>query len=106
MKKSRLMQKVEAKYEGKSLEEIIAPMLVDWGPSATADEIGVSKATLGSWVTRLNWRVVRTILRPDETIQIVKDLNYRPSSPLPMYTTAPAIIENTHLEHMRNQAGN
>jgi len=96
MKKSKLMLKVEARYPGKTLEEILPPMLVEWGPSATADKIGISKATLGYWLLKLQWRVERVILRPDETFKIVKDSSYSPSSPTPIRTITHPVVENTH----------
>ena len=83
MKKSRLMREVEEQYH-KPLEVLLPPLLEELGPSDTANELGIAKATLGYWILKLGWRLKRTILKPGEAVLVVKDINYKPPTPAPL----------------------
>ena len=45
-------------------------MVTEYGLTATADELGVSKATLGYWLLKLGINVQRVALAPGETIEV------------------------------------
>ena len=68
-RKTKKMLIVEERH-GTPLELMLPPMVTDHGLTATAEEIGVSKATLGYWLLKLNIRVRRVALAPGETIEI------------------------------------
>ena len=68
-RKTKKMAAVEQNY-GKPLEEMLPVMVTDYGLTATADEIGVSKATLGYWLLKLGIEVHRIALAPGETVEI------------------------------------
>ena len=68
-KKSKMMAAVEAKLH-QPLERILPEMVTDQGLSATADELGVSKATLGYWLLKLGINVRRVALAPGETLEV------------------------------------
>jgi len=68
-KKSKMMAAVEAKFH-QPLERILPEMVTDQGLSATADELGVSKATLGYWLLKLGINVRRVALAPGETLEV------------------------------------
>ena len=68
-KKSKMMAAVEAKFH-QPLERILPEMVTDQGLSATADELGVSKATLGYWLLKLGINVRRVALAPGETLGV------------------------------------
>jgi len=53
-----------------TLEELLPEMVSEHGLSATADELGVSKATLGYWMLKLGIRVRRVALSPGETLEV------------------------------------
>jgi hypothetical protein len=48
-RKTKLMQRVERAHDGRPLERLLPEMVNELGLSGTADELGVSKATLGYW---------------------------------------------------------
>ncbi len=68
-KKTKMMAAVEAKFH-QPLERILPEMVTDQGLSATADELGVSKATLGYWLLKLGINVRRVALAPGETLEV------------------------------------
>ena len=68
-KKSKMMAAVEAKFH-QPLERILPEMVTDQGLSATADELGVSKATLGYWLLKLGINVRRVAWAPGETREV------------------------------------
>lgn len=70
-RKTAKMLGVEAKL-GEPLEKLLPRMVTEEGLSATAEYLGVSKATLGYWLLKLNFRVVRVCLRPGEYIEIYR----------------------------------
>ena len=52
MRKTRLMQRVEDRYH-RPLGRLLPEMVSEKGVSVTAEELGVSKATLGYWLLKL-----------------------------------------------------
>ena len=72
-KKTKKMLIVEAKFAkpaGKTLEELLAELVTENGLSGTADYLGVSKATLGYWLLKLDIIVKRVALLPGQRIRI------------------------------------
>ena len=49
---------------------MLPPLVTEHGLSATADEIGVSKATLGYWLLKLGIDVHRIALAPGESLEV------------------------------------
>ena len=70
-RKTKLMLRVE-KQNGRSLEELLPERVNDVGLSATAEELGVSKATLGYWLLKLGISVRRIAVSPNEVVEIRK----------------------------------
>ena len=68
-RKTKLMQRVEDEHQ-RSLEKLLPEMVNDIGLSATADTLGVSKATLGYWLLKLGISVRRVALAPGETLEV------------------------------------
>ena len=68
-RKTKKMIAVEEKLH-QPLEQVLPQMVTDKGLSSTADELGVSKATLGYWLLKLGITVRRVALAPGETIEI------------------------------------
>ena len=68
-RKTKKMIAVEEKFK-QPLEEMLPPMVTENGLSATADELGVSKATLGYWLLKLGINVQRVALAPGEFIEV------------------------------------
>ncbi len=68
-RKTKKMLAVEEKFN-RPLEEMLPPMVTENGLSATADELGVSKATLGYWLLKLGINVQRVALAPGEFIEV------------------------------------
>ena len=69
VRKTKKMIAVEAKM-GMPLVQVLPDKVTEIGMSATADELGVSKATLGYWMLKLGINVRRIALAPGETIRI------------------------------------
>jgi len=59
------------------LEQLLPQMINEKGLCETADELGVSKATLGYWVLKLGINVRRVALSPGETLEIKKSKGVR-----------------------------
>ena len=70
-KKTKKMADVEERFQ-RPLEEMLPPLVTKQGLSATAEEIGVSKATLGYWLLKLGIDVQRVALRPGEYLEVKK----------------------------------
>ena len=70
-RKTKLMLRVE-KQNGRPLEELLPERVNDIGLSATAEELGVSKATLGYWLLKLGISVRRIAVSPNEVVEIRK----------------------------------
>ena len=68
-RKTKLMQRVEDSYQ-RGLERLLPEMVNEKGLSVTAEELGVSKATLGYWLLKLGINVRRVALAPGETLEV------------------------------------
>ncbi len=68
-RKTRLMRDVEERYQ-RQLEYLVPEKVNELGLSATASELGVSKATLGYWILKLGINVRRVALAPGETLEV------------------------------------
>ncbi len=68
-RKTKKMIAVEERYQ-QPLEKMLPPLVTEQGLSATADEIGVSKATLGYWLLKLGIDVHRVALAPGESLEV------------------------------------
>jgi hypothetical protein len=49
---------------------MLPPLVTENGLSATAEQIGVSKATLGYWLLKLGIDVQRIALAPGDTLEV------------------------------------
>ena len=68
-RKTKKMAAVEDRFH-QSLEKILPEMVTEQGLAATADQLGVSKATLGYWLLKLGINVRRVALAPGETLEV------------------------------------
>ena len=68
-RKTKKMIAVEEKFH-QPLERMLPDMVTDQGLSRTADELGVSKATLGYWLLKLHIEVRRVALAPGESLEV------------------------------------
>ena len=68
-RKTKLMQRVEKEFS-RPLERLLPEKVNEIGLSATAEELGVSKATLGYWLLKLGISVRRVALAPGETLEV------------------------------------
>ena len=68
-RKTKLMQRVEREHQ-RPLESLLPELVNERGLSATADDLGVSKATLGYWLLKLGISVRRVALAPGETLEV------------------------------------
>ena len=68
-RKTKLMMRVEKEYQ-QPLEHLLPEKVNELGLSATADELGVSKATLGYWLLKLGISVRRIAVSRDEVVEI------------------------------------
>ena len=68
-RKTKLMQRVEKEFQ-RPLERLLPEKVNEVGLSATAEELGVSKATLGYWLLKLGINVRRVALAPGETMEL------------------------------------
>ena len=68
-KKTKKMLAVESKFD-QPLEKMLPGMVTEMGLTATADHLGVSKATLGYWLLKLGISVRRVALAPGETLEV------------------------------------
>lgn len=69
MKKTKLMLRVEKEHQ-RPLERLLPEMVNERGLSNTAEELGVSKATLGYWLLKLGINVRRVALSPGESLEV------------------------------------
>lgn len=67
--KTKKMISVEQHF-GESLETLLPKMVTARGMSATAEQLGVSKATLGYWLLKLGINVKRVALAPGDTLTL------------------------------------
>lgn len=63
------MAAVERRY-GQPLKQIIKRLVTEKGVSRAAEELGVSKATLGYWLLKCQLTVQRVVLEPGETVRV------------------------------------
>ena len=68
-RKTKKMLKVEGRFH-RPLEKILPEMVTEHGLSASAEQLGVSKATLGYWLLKLGIDVRRVALAPGETLEV------------------------------------
>ena len=68
-RKTKKMVAVEERFH-QPLEKILPEMVTEQGLSHTADQLGVSKATLGYWLLKLGINVRRVALAPGETLEV------------------------------------
>ena len=68
-RKSKMMLAVEERFE-KPLEKMLPEMVTERGLTASAEQLGVSKATLGYWLLKLRINVMRVALGPGETLEV------------------------------------
>ena len=68
-RKTKKMIAVEEQFQ-QTLEKMLPEMVTEHCLTATADELGVSKATLGYWLLKLGINVQRVALAPGETIEV------------------------------------
>jgi hypothetical protein len=68
-RKTKLMLRVEREFES-PLERLLPELVNDQGLTATADTLGVSKATLGYWMLKLGINVRRVALAPGEILEV------------------------------------
>ena len=68
-RKTKLMQRVEDEFQ-RPLERLLPEMVNELGLSGTAEELKVSKATLGYWLLKLGINVRRVALAPGETLEV------------------------------------
>ena len=68
-RKTKKMIAVEERFH-QPLEKMLPEMVTDQGLSHTADELGVSKATLGYWLLKLHIEVKRIAIAPGESVEV------------------------------------
>ena len=68
-RKTKKMIAVEERVH-QPLEKMLPEMVTDQGLSTTAEQLGVSKATLGYWLLKLGINVRRVALAPGETLEV------------------------------------
>ena len=69
VRKTKLMLKVEKQFQ-RPLDKLLPERVNEIGLSQTADELGVSKATLGYWLLKLGINVRRGAVSPGETLEV------------------------------------
>ena len=68
-RKTKKMMTVEEQFH-QPLEKLLPELVTEQGLSVTADQLGVSKATLGYWLLKLGINVRRVALAPGETLEV------------------------------------
>tara|TARA_Y100001934_G_C11924355_1_gene572713 strand:+ start:43 stop:246 length:204 start_codon:yes stop_codon:yes gene_type:complete len=63
------MIEVENKFK-QPLEDMLPQMVTEYGLTSSADQLGVSKATLGYWLLKLGINVRRVALAPGDSIEV------------------------------------
>ena len=71
IRKTEKMLGVEERM-GESLEVLIPDMVTRLGLSGTADEIGISKATLSFWMLKMDIEVRRVALLPGDKLELTR----------------------------------
>ena len=67
--KTKKMARIEKEWE-ESLETLLPKMVTARGLSKTAERLGVSKATLGYWMSKFRIDVRRVALGPGDTLTL------------------------------------
>ena len=70
-RKTKKMLAVEERFR-QPLEKILPDMVTEQGLTATADYLGVSKATLGYWLLKFRINVRMFALAPGDSLQITR----------------------------------
>ena len=70
-RKTKKMLAVEERFR-QQLEKMLPEMVTEQGLTATADYLGVSKATLGYWLLKFRIDVRRVALAPGDSLQITR----------------------------------
>ena len=70
-RKTKKMLAVEESFR-QPLEKMLPEMVTEQGLTATADYLGVSKATLGYWLLKFRIDVRRVALAPGDSLQITR----------------------------------
>lgn len=73
-RKTKLMLRVEKDFD-RPLERLVPDLVNEHGLTATADTLGVSKATLGYWMLKMGINVRRVALAPGEVLEIKRTSN-------------------------------
>ena len=79
-KRTRRMIEVEGRYQ-QPLVQMLPQMLTSQGLARTAEELGVSKATIGIWMAKLGIELRYVALRPGESITII-EVEPKPTKPI------------------------
>ena len=79
-KRTRKMIEVEGRYQ-QPLVQMLPQMLTTQGLAKTAEELGVSKATVGQWMAKLGIELRYVALRPGESITII-EVEPKPTNPI------------------------
>ena len=79
-KRTRKMIEVEGRYQ-QPLVEMLPQMLTTQGLAKTAEELGVSKATVGIWMAKLGIELRYVALRPGESITVI-EIEPKPTNPI------------------------
>ena len=69
---TKLMKQVQRRFDGRELVDVIVSSINEKGLAQTADELGISKASLGYWNLKLGIQVKRVALAPGETLQVTR----------------------------------
>ena len=69
IRKTKKMKAVEDRFN-QPLERMLPEMITEQGLSSTAEQLGVSKATLGYWLLKLGINVRRVALAPGESLEV------------------------------------
>ena len=70
-RKTRKMLAGEERFR-QPLEKILPEMVTEQGQTATAEYLGVSKATLGYWLLKFRIDVRRVALAPGDSLQVTR----------------------------------
>ena len=70
-RKTKKMLAVEERFR-QPLEKMLPEMVTEQGLTATADYLGVSKATLGYWLLKFRIDVRRVARAPGDSLQITR----------------------------------
>ena len=70
-RKTKKMLAVAERFS-QPLEKMLPEMVTEQGLTATADYLGVSKATLGYWLLKFRIDVRRVALAPGDSLQITR----------------------------------